>query len=176
MKKRDVLPIILVIAFCGILTYIYNNLHKYSVPKNFKSPSAGIVSFGDFDFTEYLGEGAYKKFTINGTAMGVAPKRFGIFQVAPFKVLQITDPEVVFYDKNARASVLRAKKAVFDTPYNDENYKDNMVKALSRRVEFTGGVSVISRRPSISPAGRVAAAPESAASGCHWAPRCAPHS
>ena len=144
MKIKQFVPAgLLFILVCSLLLYLYISHQKSTnIPKAEKHASNGY-SLDNINFTEYTDRGINKKFTINGKAMGVAPKRFGIFLIGPFKVLQITDPEVIFYNKNAQASVLRAKKAVFDTPFNNENDKDNMIRALSRRVEFTGGISVI---------------------------------
>lgn len=146
MKIRQFVPAgLLSILVCSLsLLYLYTSHQNKSganIPKAGKHAS-NKYSFDEISFTEYADNGANKKFTINGKAMGVAPKRFGVFLAAPFKVLQITDPEIIFYTKNAQASILRAKKAIFDTQFNNEDYKNDIIKALSRRVGFTGGVCV----------------------------------
>lgn len=131
---------VLIAALCGLLSYLYIS---HSKSANIPGPGISVsnkIYLENVSFTEYVDNGSNKKFTINGKGLGVTAKRLGIFLIAPAKVLQMTDVEVVFYTQNTPGSVLRAKRAIFDTPLDGKN---DMIKALSRPVEFAGDISVL---------------------------------
>jgi hypothetical protein len=131
---------ILTAALCGLLSYLYISHSKSAnIPRQGRSASDKFY-LESVSFTEYTDSGSNKKFTINGKGLGLANKRFGIFLIASAKVLRMADAEVVFYTKNTPDSVLRAKRAMFDAPLDGKN---DIVKALSRPVEFSGDISVL---------------------------------
>lgn len=139
MKNRGILPILLIIVFCGIAICTISNSCKTSAAKNNKPVSANNAAFEDFNFSEYSDNGASKKFTIQGKRLGLGAGRIGVFRVSAIEVTEISDAFLTIYENGEPVSRIMAKKAILSaSPLGKAS-----LASIVTRIEFSGKVDVV---------------------------------
>ena len=86
----------------------------------------------------------HKIYTIQGKKINPESKKFGFLQFAPIKENCIRDIKLTFYENDVPASIIMAKRAVSDIPFDkDLSLDKNLAERLFQKIDFSGDIALI---------------------------------